>query len=343
MTPFHDDIESVLRGIEDVTWLNYQRMFLSSLGTFSHKGIRKGIRYNAKDDHVTVGFLVTNHKTHFALETTMIKDAITKLGHKYRTSTWEPFDATKYSSSHITYHIFKHCAYYPLVIELDENIGDVKCVKVSKYANDFMPITNSSGTINLLSVDVHKDDIRSFLINLNINDVGRYIQHIIYNGNSSLYSSDMVKNGNCSFFLTGYFIENKISFQPTIPGNNKDESLSSLKIKATNVLITSLAKKENMTKNDALLYLRDKQYSLLDTNFIKINFRLESANKNTWSFLFNGIDKGNVVPSMINWKNGIPQGGIVYCPVEYFAKFINRLKLFNYSYLNLNYYPNFQH
>jgi len=338
MHPLHEEIRNLLKSVEDVTWLSYRMMILSSMGIVCSTIVRKTLSYQYQKDYVVVGFVVSNHKEKFATETTMIKSTISGLGYKYTIKPCHSLDYMHMNENDWNYHLFRFCPYYPLKITAKS--AKTTTISVSSYSNDLSPLFGNSQYAELLHVQVHKDDIRNFLMELNNRNAGIYVQHIIYTGSIDEYK-DVVGKKNYSDFLLNYHIDNVIKFQPNRRGKDKEESLTSLKIKPTKVLCTAIAKKKNITYQEALQYVIDKQHSLLDSSFVKVNFRLLNANKTTWGFIIRSMDIGNVVPSLINWKDGIPQGGVVYCPVEYFPTFMNKLKLFNNDYLNLNYYPYF--
>lgn len=338
MHPLHEEISNLLKSIEDVTWLSYRMMLLSSMGIVCSKKVRKKLSYRYQKDYVVVGFVVSNHKEKFATETTLIKSVIQRLGYKSAIKSCYILDYMNMHENDWNYHLFRFCPYYPL--KITSRSENKTTLSVSSYSNDVSPLFGNSQYAELLNVQVHKDDIRNFLMELNNHNVGIYVQHIIYSGSMDEYK-DVVGNKNYSDFLLNYHINDVIKFQPNRRGNNIEESLTSLKIKPTKVLCTAISKKKNITYQEALQYVIDRQHSLLDSSFVKVNFRLLNANKSTWGFIIRSMDVGNVVPSLINWKDGIPQGGVVYCPVEYFPIFMNKLKLFNNSYLNLNYYPYF--
>jgi len=338
MHPLHEEIRNLLKSVEDVTWLSYRMMILSSMGIVCSTIVRKALSYQYQKDYVVAGFVVSNHKEKFATETTMIKSTISGLGYKYTIKPCHSLDYMHMNENDWNYHLFRFCPYYPLKITAKS--AKTTTISVSSYSNDLSPLFGNSQYAELLHVQVHKDDIRNFLMELNNRNAGIYVQHIIYTGSIDEYK-DVVGKKNYSDFLLNYHIDNVIKFQPNRRGKDKEESLTSLKIKPTKVLCTAIAKKKNITYQEALQYVIDKQHSLLDSSFVKVNFRLLNANKTTWGFIIRSMDIGNVVPSLINWKDGIPQGGVVYCPVEYFPTFMNKLKLFNNDYLNLNYYPYF--
>lgn len=344
MEPLNRDVETVLTSIEDVTWLSIGQMFFSSLGVYGSSDIRNELGIDLKDDHVTVSFIISTHKTYFALESAMILNAITKLGYRYRTTNYSIF-GDDYIQKHFnnyavarntTEQLNRYCPYQPLTFKLDDTTGSLETITVSTYCNDWNTFNLIKQTdIKRIYVDVHKDAIRDFLINLNNYDVGKFVQCIIYTGTTN------VENDNISYFLTGYQYDGRITLNELRPSTDKTTCLARLKLKVTKVLVNAISKKNDMPTDEVLTYLLDKQHSLLDTNFIKINFRLKNPTNSTWSFLFNSLDSGNVVPSMINWENDLPQGGVVYCPLPYFKIFMNKLKLFNNDYLNLTYYPYF--
>ena len=72
--------------------------------------------------------------------------------------------------------------------------------------------------------------------------------------------------------------------------------------------------------------------------YLRINFKLSKSSNDVSNFLIREFKNNSVVPLRFNWSGYYANrhiiGGSVLCPLDYYVKFTNRLKLYNADSIN---------
>lgn len=79
---------------------------------------------------------------------------------------------------------------------------------------------------------------------------------------------------------------------------------------------------------------------VINDAYLRINFKLTKSSNDVGNFLIREFKNNSVVPLRFNWSGYYDNrniiGGSVLCPLDYFVKFTNRLKLYNADRINYN-------
>lgn len=83
-----------------------------------------------------------------------------------------------------------------------------------------------------------------------------------------------------------------------------------------------------------------KLLNVISSNYVRVNFRLNSSTSNALKTLIGEFNKNDVIPIRFNWDNANGRreniiGGIVVCPIDSLNVLSNKLKLFGVKYFKV--------
>lgn len=110
---------------------------------------------------------------------------------------------------------------------------------------------------------------------------------------------------------------------------------------ATKTMINNYAKYADVDISKSRSLLERKKTEITNGNFVKINFRLTSSTDKCERILFSSFEKGEILPTRLNWKNDngerIISGGTVLCPFDKADRFKNKMTLYGIESFRLTY------
>lgn len=110
---------------------------------------------------------------------------------------------------------------------------------------------------------------------------------------------------------------------------------------ATKTMVSNYSKYSGLSEDESRKLLEAKKEEIVSNNFVKINFRLTSSTDKCEKILFSSFEKGEILPTRLNWKehytNRTISGGTVLCPFDKADRFKNKMTLYGIETFRVSY------